>query len=131
MAFQTRTLAQWWTLIISILFVFAVGASLALDTVKNGVTLETGHKLTHVIVGLIGLWVFRDPGKARLFCLFNAAFYGLVALTGYISALTYSAFAGAGFPGPAFLNIDAFNSVDTILHSLVVASGLAAGFWKR
>jgi len=128
---MAKTPAQLWTLIVSILFVFAVGASLLFDTLKNGVSLETGHKLSHILVGIVGLLIFRNASKARSFVLFNVAVYGAVAATGYLSALTYGAFAGTAFIGPSILNIDAFNLVDTVLHSIVVISGLIAAFWKR
>jgi hypothetical protein len=50
------------------------------------------------------------------FCLANGAFF------------TFAALFGLAFPD--FGNLGAFNTIDTLLHSLVGISGLAAGFLK-
>jgi hypothetical protein len=75
---------------------------------------ETWHKAFHVVVGASILAVgWGDERVWRPFCLVNGAFFAFVAAFGW----TFPDFAG----------LDAFNRLDTILHSIVGGSGLLVG----
>jgi len=54
--------------------------------------------------------------KIQRFALFNGIFFAVVALTGWIY--------------PDLFSLDAFNKVDTILHSIVAITGLTAYFYS-
>ncbi len=105
-----------YTIVIGFAFLILVGITLVTDTVKNGISLETAHKLTHIAVGVwAALIIFKKLENQHVpFAFFNGIFYGAFAITGWIV--------------PDFLGIDAFNRVDTILHTIVAASGLLIGF---
>lgn len=126
MRFRELTFAQRYTLIVSLLFVVSVGGVFVVDVARRGFSLESVHKLGHMSVGVVGLLLFRDPRKARWFCLGNGLLYGTIAATGYGSAAVHGHFAGPEFAGPAALNLDAFNLVDTLLHTGVATVGLVA-----
>ena len=108
---------QWWTLIISLLFVFAVGTTLIIDLSTNGPSLETIHKTLHIAIGFVGLKLFQKVGRSRAFVLANVLLFGLVAFIGWSL--------------PDYLGLDAFNRVDTILHTIVSASGIIALSLRR
>ncbi len=109
-------LQKGYTRIIGVFFVLVV-VSLILDLTKFGVRLETWHKVFHVLLGIIVLkFGWNNEKFWRPFCLINGAFFTFVAIFGW----TYPDFAG----------LDAFNRVDTILHSIVGLSGLLIGIKK-
>jgi hypothetical protein len=113
------SLAKLYTLVVGGLFVVAVGATLAMELIKEGVTLEAGHKAMHV---LIGLWaavivVKKLEAQYRVFALFNGILWGVVAIVGWTM--------------PDYLGLAAFNRLDTILHSIVSATGLAAALLTK
>jgi hypothetical protein len=106
--------AKLYTWVVGAAFLIAVGATLAMELITKGVTLEAGHKALHV---LIGLWavaiVVKDlEPQYRLFALTNGLLWGAVAIVGWIY--------------PDLHGLDAFNRLDTILHSIVSVTGLAA-----
>jgi len=104
---------KWYTRIIGIFFVL-VALSLISDYLQFGFRHETMHKIFHVILG-IGVLKFGWNNKKfwKPFCIANGAFFTFVALYGWIF--------------PNFAGLDAFNLVDTILHSIVGLSGLIIG----
>lgn len=106
---DARFFQKWYTRIIGVFFVL-VSISLILDFITNGHTPETWHKVFHVLLGVIVLFNWNDFGFYRGFCLWNGAFFSFVALFGWV----WMDFAG----------LDAFNFIDTILHSIVGVSGL-------
>ena len=113
---DSLSLQKWYTRIIGIFFIL-VFISLVLDFYKFGHRPETWHKIFHVIVGTIVLYYGWSNKKFwKPFCLANGAFFAFVGLFGFVF--------------PDFANLDAFNRVDTILHSMVGVSGLAIGFLK-
>ncbi len=95
-------------------FFVLVAISLIADFAEFGHRPETWHKAFHVLLGAIVLYYGWNSEKFwKPFCLANGAIF---------------LFAGAfGFAFPDFGNLDAFNRVDTILHTIVGASGLAVG----
>ena len=107
-------LAKLYTWVVGGLFVVAVGFTLAVELVTKGVTLEAGHKALHV---LIGVWaavivVRKLEPQYRIFALTNGILWGTVAIVGWTM--------------PDFHGLEAFNRIDTILHTLVAATGLAS-----
>jgi hypothetical protein len=106
--------AKLYTFVVGALFLAAVGYTLAVELTTKGVTLEAGHKAMHVLLGLwAALIVFKglEP-QYRLFALVNGVLWGGVAFVGWIH--------------PDLHGLDAFNRLDTILHTIVSVTGLAA-----
>ncbi|RJP43631.1 DUF4383 domain-containing protein [Candidatus Parcubacteria bacterium] len=108
-------MAKWYTRIIGVFFTL-VAISLISDYAEFGFRPETMHKVFHV---LLGVAVLRFGWKNELwwkaFPLVNGAFFTFVALFGW----TFPDFAG----------LDAFNRLDTVLHSIVGVSGIAIGLY--
>ena len=113
-------MAKWYLRVIGVLFIL-VGISLVSDYVKFGFRPETMHKMFHVLLGLIVVrYGWNNARWWRVFALANGGFFTFVATFGWLF--------------PDFGSLDAFNQLDTILHSLVGISGLAIGFtahWRR
>lgn len=104
---------KWYTRIVGIFFAL-VSISLISDYFSFGFRPETMHKLFHVIVGVAILKIGWNNEKAwKPFSLINGGFFTYVALFGWLF--------------PDFGSLDAFNRVDTILHSIVGLSGLVVG----
>ena len=106
--------AKLYTWVVGGLFLVAVGYTLTVELVSKGVTLEAGHKALHV---LLGIWaaviVVRNlESQYRLFALVNGILWGAVATFGWTM--------------PDFHGLDAFNRLDTILHTIVSVTGLAS-----
>ncbi len=92
--------------------------SLVADYYQFGHRPETWHKIFHVSLGTIVLYYgWSNQRFWKPFCLANGAFFTFVALF--------------GFTFPDFANLDAFNRLDTILHSIVGISGLLIGFLRN
>lgn len=105
--------AKWYTRIIG-LFFLTVAVSLVADLYQFGFRPETMHKVFHVLLGVIVLVLGWNREKWWVpFAFANGAFFSFVALFGWIY--------------PDFGGLDAFNFVDTVLHSVVGVSGLACG----
>lgn len=110
---SARWLQKWYTRGIGIIFVLVV-LSLIADYREFGHRPETWHKIFHVLVG-VGILVvgWSNERVWRPFCLVNGGFF---------------VFVGAfGWTFPDFAGLDAFNRLDTILHSLVGGAGLLIG----
>jgi hypothetical protein len=106
--------AKLYTWVVGALFLTAVGYTLAVELTTRGVTLESGHKALHVLLGLwAALIVFKglEP-QYRLFALVNGILWGCVAIVGWVH--------------PDLHGLDAFNRLDTILHTTVSVTGLAS-----
>jgi len=108
--------AKLYTCVVGGLFLVAVGYTLAVELVTKGVTLEAGHKALHV---LLGVWAAVIVGKGlegqyRVFALSNGILWGVVALIGWSM--------------PDFHGLDAFNRMDTILHTIVSVTGLLSAW---
>lgn len=105
-------LAKYYTWIVGGLFLTAVGATLAIELTSRGATLEAGHKALHVLIGVwaVVIVVKNLEPQYRLFALTNGTLWGAVAIVGWVL--------------PDFLGLEAFNRLDTILHSLVAGGGL-------
>lgn len=107
---------KWYTRVIGVFFTLVV-ISLIIDFIQFGHRPETWHKIFHVILGFIVLrYGWNNGNWWRPFSLANGAFFTFVALFGW----TF----------PDFAQLDAFNRLDTILHSIVGVSGLLIGFKK-
>lgn len=110
-----RNYAKYYTRIISVLFVLVI-ISLISYTLKHGYSYETLHKLVHIGIGIYGiafLWNTTEK-NFKFFALANGVLFSLIALTGWIF--------------PDLFGLDAFNRTDTVLHSIVGLSGMAAYF---
>ena len=114
---KSEKLQKWYTRFIGIFYLIFI-TTLITDLIRNGYGLETWHKLLHIGIGIyaIRLGWFVKNANYKVFCLFNGFLFGAFAITGWIN--------------PGFLGIDAFNRLDTILHTIVSGSGLIVGFWK-
>jgi hypothetical protein len=109
-------LQKWYTRVIGVFFAL-VAVSLVADLSAKGYGAETWHKIFHVLLGVIVLrYGWNDRRWWRPFSLANGAFFTFVAAFGW-------AF-------PDFGGLDAFNRVDTILHTIVGLSGIIIG-WKK
>ena len=106
--------AKLYTWVVGAAFLIAVGATLAIELITKGVTLEAGHKALHVLIGFwaLAIIVKKLEPQYRLFALTNGILWGAVAIVGWIY--------------PDLHGLDAFNRLDTILHTIVSVTGLAA-----
>ena len=111
-------LAKWYVIIVGGLFLFAVGFTLAKELFTAGISVEAGHKAVHVAFGVWAAVIVlrKQTDQYRTFALTNGILWGAVALIGWTI--------------PDFLELMAFNRVDTILHTVVAVTGLVAG-WKK
>ena len=111
-------LQKWYTRSIGIFFTLIV-FSLLVDVWRVGYRLETWHKLFHIVLGIVVLRFGWDNKRFwRPFSIVNGIFFLIVGLFGWIF--------------PDFLGLDAFNRVDTLLHSIVGGLGLGVGlFWRK
>jgi hypothetical protein len=100
--------------VVGTLFLVAVGYTLTVELVTKGVTLEAGHKALHVLLGVwaVIIVVRKLEPQYRLFALVNGVLWGCVAVVGWIY--------------PDLHGLDAFNRLDTILHTIVSVTGLAS-----
>ena len=106
--------AKLYTWVVGFLFLVAVGYTLTVELVTKGVTLEAGHKALHVLIGVWAVVIIVKGLEAqyRIFALVNGILWGAVAMVGWIV--------------PDFHGLDAFNRLDTILHTIVSVTGLAS-----
>ena len=107
-------LAKLYTWVVGALFIVAVGYTLAVELTTKGVTLEAGHKALHVLLGFwaVAIVLNRWDAQYRTFALVNGVWWGAVAIVGWLY--------------PDLHGLDAFNRLDTILHTVVAATGLLA-----
>ena len=106
-------LAKWYTRIIGVFFILVV-FSLVSDYLKFGFRPETMHKVFHVVFGLaIVYFGWKSDAWWKTFPIINGIIFSFVALFGWLF--------------PDFGSLDAFNFLDTILHSIVGLSGLVVG----
>lgn len=112
-------LAKLYTWVVGGLFLIAVGATLAIELVTRGATLEAGHKALHVLIGVwaVVIIVKKLEPQYRIFALTNGVLWGSVATVGWLV--------------PDFHGLEAFNRLDTILHTMVAAGGLLSGWLAR
>jgi hypothetical protein len=106
--------AKLYTWVVGFLFLVAVGYTLAVELATKGVTLEAGHKALHVLIGFWAVVIVLKQldQQYRLFALTNGILWGCVAIVGWIH--------------PDLHGLDAFNRLDTILHTIVSVTGLAS-----
>lgn len=95
----------------------AVGTTLAIELATQGVTLEAGHKAIHVAIGVWALFIVTNnwSSQYRLFAFSNGILWVCVAIVGWLL--------------PDFQGLDAFNRLDTILHTGVAVTGLLSGLF--
>ncbi|MDP3964015.1 MAG: hypothetical protein Q8Q39_06000 [bacterium] len=109
--------AKWYTRVVGLFFVL-VALSLAVDLVKFGFRPETMHKIFHVLLGIAVIrWGWNNHRWWKKFPIINGAFFCGVGLFGWLF--------------PDFGGLDAFNRLDTILHSTVGVMGLVVWFFDR
>gem|GEM_PF-979847 len=111
-----QTWQKWYTRVIGVFFIL-VSISLIADFAQFGFRPETMHKIFHVLLGIIIVkFGWNNEAWWKPFALTNGSFFTFVALSGLIF--------------PDFGGLDAFNNLDTILHSIVGVSGLIIGSIK-
>ena len=122
---DNRTPAQVYSLVFgaTLLLVGIVGFA-ADSSFETGTNLSGGelivfevngwHNLVHILSGLVGLALWRNPVTARNFALGFGAVYGVVTLWGFID-------------GNDVLGLIPVNAADNVLHLLIAAAGIAAG----
>jgi hypothetical protein len=112
-------LAKYYTWIVGGLFLTAVGATLAMELISRGVTLEAGHKALHVLIGVwaVVIVLYKLEPQYRIFALANGTLWGAVAIVGWVL--------------PDLHGLEAFNRLDTILHSGVAVTGLLSGLLTK
>ena len=72
------------------------------------------HNIVHILSGLVGLALWRNPATARTYALGFGAVYAIVTLWGFID-------------GNTVLGLIPVNAADNVLHLLIAAAGIAAG----
>ncbi len=98
-------------------FFILVFVSLVTDYYKFGFRLETWHKIFHVVLGIIVVYFgWNNKNFWKKFCIWNGIFFTIVGLFGFLY--------------PNFMQLDAFNRLDFILHTIVGLSGLIIGLKK-
>ena len=112
-------LAKLYTWIVGGLFLVAVGYTLAVELVTKGVTLEAGHKALHVLIGVWAVFIIvkKLEPQYKIFALTNSILWGAVAIVGWTM--------------PDYLGLDAFNRIDTILHTTVAGTGLLSALLTK
>lgn len=112
-------LAKLYTWVVGGLFLVAVGITLAIELVTEGITLEAGHKALHVLIGVwaVVIIVKKLEPQYRLFALTNGILWGAVAIVGWTR--------------PDFLGLVAFNRLDTVLHTIVAGTGLLSALLTK
>jgi len=108
--------AKWYTNIIGVFFLLIL-FSLVFDAWKFGFSLESVHKLFHILIGSIVVWQWNNQNFWRPFALYNGLFFLVVAAIGWLY--------------PDLLSLDAFNRTDTILHTIVGASGVLTAIFSN
>ncbi len=109
-----QSLPKYYTRFIGIAFTLVV-ISLLTDLAKFGFRPESMHKIFHVILGGVVVKLAWNNSSWWLpFCFVNGGLFTFIALFGWIY--------------PDFGQLDAFNFVDTLLHTIVGISGLVIGF---
>lgn len=72
------------------------------------------HNLVHILSGLVGLALWRNPASARAFALGFGAVYAVVTLWGFID-------------GNTVLGLIPVNTADNVLHLAIAAAGILSG----
>ena len=120
---QIYSLAIGATLLLIGILGFLVDSAFDTGTNINGETLigfevNGWHNLVHILSGLVGLTLWRNPATARNFALGFGAVYAVVTLWGLID-------------GNNVLGLIPVNAADNVLHLLIAAAGIAAGLASR
>lgn len=118
-----KTIGQWLALIIGIAFTIAGIAGFFVTGFDNfaGETNETLlglevnglHNVVHLVLGLLGLSMWRTPAGARTYGWITFAGYGLVTLYGFITASDGSE------------ELLSLNNPDNVFHLVTSLAGLA------
>jgi hypothetical protein len=105
-------LAKVYTWTVGGLFLIAVGFTLFVELATKGITLEAGHKAIHVCMGVWAVFIIvrKLEPQFRIFALTNGILWGAVAIVGWTN--------------PDLHGLEAFNHIDTILHTMVAGGGL-------
>jgi len=116
---QIYALAVGATLLLVGILGFAADSAFDSGTNVNGgelIAFEVNgwHNLVHILSGLVGLALWRNPATARTYALGFGAVYAVVTLWGFID-------------GNDVLGLIPVNGADNLLHLLIAAAGIAAG----
>jgi hypothetical protein len=116
---KPMNLAKLYTWVVGGLFLTAVGATLAIELATRGITLEAGHKALHVLIGIWAVIIVAKnlESQYRVFALSNGVLWGAVATVGWLV--------------PDFHGLEAFNRLDTILHTMVAGAGILSGLYPK
>lgn len=129
-AYRTRTHpAQWLTLVIGVVYLLVGIAGFFVTGFQDWVEPEGSlllgvfevnplHNVVHLVIGALGVLMWRPLGMARG--------YGWILAIGYGAALLYGLFV-AGSTEPA--NFLALNQADNWLHGISALAGLAIALW--
>ena len=84
-----------------------------------GFTVNPLHNIVHIVVGLLGVLLWRTSGGART--------YGWILLIGYGATFVYGLIVQDN-PDIDFLNL---NAADNVLHIVTAVVGLVIALWPR
>lgn len=87
------------------------------DLTLLGFEINGLHNIVHIVIGLLGLAMYRKLSSARGYGWILAAVYGLTFLYGLFAA---------GNPDANFLSL---NGADNVLHAVSALAGLAIALW--
>jgi len=114
---EKMVLSKWYTRVVGVFFIL-VSISLIFDFINFGFRAETMHKIFHVLLGLfIVYYGWNSKSWHKYFPVINGLFFTFVASFGFLF--------------PDFADLDAFNKLDTLLHSIVGLFGLVIAFIDR
>ena len=112
-----QSFQKYYTRSIGIIFLLII-FSLIFDYLNFGYHAETWHKIFHVFIGgFVVVYGWNNRKFWKPFCLAHGSFFLVIA--------------GFGWMFPNFYGLDAFNLVDTVLHSIVGLSGLVIGLLRN
>lgn len=79
---------------------------------------DATHNVVHLLSGIVALLMARSEGNARLYMKIFGVVYALVTIVGFVQ-------------GDTVLNLFVVNGADNVLHLVIAAVALYAGFGMR
>lgn len=128
--YESKTLAQWYTLGVGLLMLtlgvlgLAIGPVAGLDASRDDFfskfLFEPGHDSLYVLAGLLGLATWRRADSARLYAMTLGLVYLALAVWGFVAS-------GVSTLDPGF-GLLAHELEANIFHTLFGAASVAIGF---